>query len=181
MIKRSLLCAALGITLLQVPTRLPASEAGAAAESSGPVELVKVVGEMGARTLDATVGELLVRAYPSHSLLDARFDAIPARLELSCDTYRSGVANKWVAAATACHVGFEFTLSSGGYTLSGPFRPSEDFRGSSCEQARQFCRDYQVRVIESADRALQLFSAETPLGVFRFDKVTPSYEPVGAD
>lgn len=154
---------------------LVALSAQAEQKKAGLAELAEVVGVLGATTVDATIGELFVRAYPAISLVKQDLPSIPAQVQLSCDTYRTGTSNHYVAAATACHIGYELKVSSAGYTLTGPFKHNDSFDGRGCEEARAQCAGYKVSLVQEGKR-VNLLEGKTVLGSIDFSGLTPTYK-----
>jgi hypothetical protein len=136
--------------------------------------LAGAVGMLGAITADATLGEVFVRAYPGKEIAAEGWGDLKSSIKLSCDTYRSGSGNHMVAAATACHVGYELVAKNPAYTLSGPFRPIESFDGRSCEAARKACGAYRVTVTRKGD-TVELRDQNKLLGTVDFSGQTPQY------
>ena len=144
-------------------------------KKGGVAELAEVVGVLGATTIDATVGEIFVRAHPAISLIKQDLPSIPAQVELSCDTYRTGTSNHYMAAATACHIGYELKVISAGYTLTGPFKHNDSFDGRRCEEARAQCAGYKISLVQE-DKRVNLFEGKTLVGSIDFSGLTPTYK-----
>ncbi len=138
------------------------------------VETVGVLGLVGVATADATIGEIFVRAYPSHTILEKSFSN-GASLILSCDTLRAGSAARYVAAAKNCQIEFTLEVAKNNYTLTGPFRENMIFEGRSCKEARNTCSEYKVEVTQDQNSIL-LKSGDTTLGIIDLSQKTPAYK-----
>ena len=138
------------------------------------VGLAATVGMLGAITVDATLGEAFVRAYPSHTIAAEGWSDLESSIKLSCDTYRNVSGNHMIAAADGCNIGYVLVARKSGYTLTGPLRPVERFEGRSCEAARKVCDAYQVTVTKKG-QMIELREKKKLLGTINFSGQTPQY------
>lgn len=95
-------------------------------------------------------------------------------MTLSCDTYRSGSSNHYVAAASACHIGYQLTAKKAGYTLTGPFKPVSSFEGRSCDEARKACNAYTATLTRNG-QTIEIREKNKLLGTVNFGGQTPQY------
>jgi hypothetical protein len=140
------------------------------------VGLAAAVAVLGATTVDATLGEVLVRAYPSKSISKAIYPDLQSALELSCDTYRSGTANHYIATADWCHIKYVFVAKTGAKTVTGPFKPVQSFEGRSCSAARKVCGASQVTLTQKG-KSVELREKTKLLGTISFSGPAPLYTP----
>lgn len=164
-------------SLAEVPPAKAPVAAKQAEEQLKPGDVLGIVGTvgmLGAIVADATVGEALVRAYPSKVIAAEGWSDPQSSIKLSCDTYRNITGNRMIAAAGDCQLGYLLVAKSGGYTLSGPLRPTEQFEGRSCEVARKACDAYQVTVTRKG-KLVELRDKKKLLGTLNFSGQTPQY------
>ena len=132
------------------------------------------VGMLGASTVDATVGEVFVRAYPSKKIAAEGWDELDGSMVLSCDTYRNASGNHYVAGVSACHIGYQLVAKKAGYTLTGPFKPVSTFEGRSCDEARKVCSAYTATLTRNG-QAIEIREKNKLLGTVNFAGQTPQY------
>ena len=137
------------------------------------VDIGVAFGTLAVSTVDATVGEIFVRAYPSKLIAEQSFGE-NRHVELSCDTFRTGAANHYIASANQCHIVFSLKAKKGKYTLEGPFTNEDLFKGNSCEEARKTCENFKVELQEQID-TVAIKSGGNILGKIDFTNLTPSY------
>ena len=175
-----LLCVALCLPVLSTAEVPPAKKSAAAKPGAEPLTtrdmlgLAATVGVLGAITVDATVGEAFVRAYPSKEIAAEGWGDMDGSIKLSCDTYRDISGNHMIAAASACNIGYKLVARNSSYTLSGPFRPVERFEGRSCDVARKVCESYRVTVTRNG-KTVELREKTKLLGTVNFSGQSPQY------
>lgn len=174
----SLLCGAClypALSLAQVPSEQGRPEQKP--ENLKPCDLVDMaaaVAILGATPLDATLGEVLVRAYPSKSISKTTYPNLQSALELSCDTYRSGTANHFIATADWCHIKYVPVAKTGTKTLTSAFKPVQSFEGRSCSAARKVCDATQVTLTQHG-KSVELREQKKLLGTVHFSGPAPLY------
>jgi hypothetical protein len=171
------LCLLPARSMAEVP---PAKKPAEATQKQEPLKpgdvlgMAAAVGMLGAITVDATLGEAFVRAYPSKQIAAQGWGDMDGSIKLSCDTYRDVSGNHLIAVASACNIGYLLVAKNSAYTLSGPFKPVERFEGRSCDVARKVCEAYRVTVTRNG-KLVELREKNKLLGTVNFSGQTPQY------